>query len=66
MTATIAKTKADDLLEQGQEQGINYTNALYCFLYDNGRGDEVQKAIKDPGLFRKLMAQFESGDLEAK
>ena len=46
MTGTIARTQADDILEQGIEQGIEQgqsnTAALFNFLFDNGRTEEIE------------------------
>ena len=66
MSGAIARTQADEILEQGQEKGMNNAMALFSFLFDNGRVEEAQKASKDPGLFRKLMEQYVSGGLETE
>ena len=66
MSGAIARTQADEILEQGQEKGMNNAMALFSFLFDNGRVEEAQKASKDPGLFRKLMDQYVGGIVESE
>ena len=65
MSGAIARTQADEILEQGQEEGMNNSMALFSFLFDNGRVEEAQKASKDPGLFKKLMDQYVGGIVES-
>lgn len=62
MSGAIARTRADEILEQGQ----NNTLALFSFLFDHGRTEDAQKASKDPGFFKKLLAEYENGEPVAK
>ncbi|MBR1707241.1 MAG: hypothetical protein IJ719_00230 [Clostridia bacterium] len=68
MSGAIARTQADDILEEGQQQGreqqLDNVMALFSFLYNNGRTEDVQKATKDAGLLKKLMADFINGNLK--
>ncbi len=66
MSGAIARTEADDILEQGRYQTINSTAALLNFLFENGRVADAQKASKDPGLLNELLTQYEKGELVAK
>jgi len=64
MTGAIARTQADDILEQGIEQGQSNMAALFSFLFDNGKTEDAQKASKNPKLLKELLAQFKNGKLE--
>ena len=66
MTGAIMRTPADEILEQGIELGMNNTMALITFLLNAGRTEEVQKASIDPGFLKKLMTDFENGNLQVK
>ncbi|SFD00163.1 hypothetical protein [Butyrivibrio sp. YAB3001] len=43
----------------GQRQGAKYVNNLYRWLQDNGREDDIRKAINDFGYQEKLLAEYE-------
>ena len=60
MNGIIARTQADEILEQG----MNNVMALFSFLSDNGRVEDAQKASKDREYFKKLMDQYMSGELK--
>ena len=70
MSGAIARTEADDILEQGLEQGreeqIDNVVALFNFLYANGRAQDVQKAATDSKLLKKMIKDFSNGKLEEK
>ena len=41
-TGAIARTQADDILEQDMKQGLSKTASLFNFLFDNGRTEEIE------------------------
>jgi hypothetical protein len=42
LTGAIARTQADDILEQDMKQGLSKTASLFNFLFDNGRTEEIE------------------------
>ena len=64
MTGAFARTQADDILEQGIEQGQSNMAALFSFLFDSGKTEDAQKVSKNPKLLKELLAQFKNGKLE--
>ena len=70
MSGAIARTEADDILEQGLEQGreeqIDNVVALFNFLYANGRAQDVQKAATDSKLLKTMIKEFSDGKLKEK
>ena len=66
MSGAIARTEADDILEQGREEQIDNVVALFKFLYANGRAQDVQKATTDSKLLKKMIKDFSNGKLEEK
>ena len=44
--------------KKGEEQGGDKVSKLYELLIQNGRRDEMEKALKDKQLRRKLMQEY--------
>ena len=63
MTGHVLRTYADDLLEQGIEQGNEEATQLINFLWKNGRGADAEKAENDKDFRKKLLEQFKTGTL---
>lgn len=63
MTGHVLRTYADDLLEQGIEQGNEEATQLINFLWKNGRGADAEKAETDKSYLKKLLEQFKTGTL---
>ena len=59
MCEALREIMADDLKE-AEARGTEKTNALYMWLYEFGRGDEVKKAICDPVFLDKLFEEYNS------
>lgn len=53
MDAAIARTNADDILEEGQNEAA----ALFRLLLETGREDDLRNAADDLNYFRILMKQ---------
>ena len=66
MSGAIARTEADDILEQGREEQIDNVVALFNFLYANGRVQDIQKAATDSKLLKKMIKDFSNGKLKEK
>lgn len=45
--------------DESYNNGVQDTNELYSWLYDQGREDDVVKAIKDSTYLQKLFEEFE-------
>ena len=63
MSGAMARTHADDILEQGQEQGREETTKLINFLWKNGRGADAERAETDKSFLHELMEKFKKGEL---
>ncbi len=53
------KAIQDESYNNGHTSGIQDTNELYSWLYDQGREDDVVKAIKDSTYLQKLFEEYE-------
>lgn len=65
MTGNLLRTKADEILEQGREQGQYETAALFGFLLQNGRSKDAIKASSNRAFLKELLLKFKSGELHA-
>ena len=53
------KAIQDESYNNGHTSGIQDTNELYSWLFDQGRGDDVAKATKDSTYLQKLFEEYE-------
>ena len=61
MSGALARTKADEILEQGQ----NETKALFGYLLQQGRNEDVQRAVIDEEFFKELLLEFRKVQISA-
>ena len=46
------------LEDQGIEKGINNINRIYANLLDQGRNEDLMRAIKEPEFLKKILEEF--------
>lgn len=78
MSGYIARTKADDILEQGEQKGLEKglqkgrkegqmeIAKLMHFLLTNGRNEDAIKATSDESFLKKLLVEFNGGLMTAQ
>ena len=59
MSGALARTRADEILEQGQ----NETAALFGFLLQHGRSEDAKKASSNQAYLKELLLKYKSGEL---
>ena len=64
MGGHIIKTKADEILEQGEKKGQQEATKLMNFLWSNGRGEDAVRASNDEIFLKKLISDFNNGLLK--
>ena len=50
--------KQREARNEGRNEGRNSLNHIYANLLNNGRNDDVIRAIHDPEYLKKIMAEF--------
>jgi len=64
MSGALARTKADEILEQGMAQGKNVASHLYGFLAQHGRYEDIIKASTNSDYFEELLSTCQkNGDI---
>ena len=58
MNGTLVRTRADEILDQGIEQGQNETAALFGFLLRSDRSEDAVRASVDQAFLKKLFLEF--------
>ena len=72
MSGYILRTRADEIkdegrqeghqegLQEGRQEGQKEIVDLMKYLWNNGRGEEANKALDDKGILDRLLAEFKS------
>ena len=56
MSGYILRTRADEIKDEGRQEIVD----LMKYLWNNGRGEEANKALDDKGILDRLLAEFKS------
>ena len=63
MSGYILKTRADELLEQGEEKGLKELSSLMNYLLSNGKEEDARRASTDMTFLKGLLAEYNNGML---
>ncbi len=65
MSNALRELMADELKE-AEDKGENKINSLYSWLFDLGRGSDVERGSKDPVFLKKLLKEYEKAHATEK
>ena len=58
MGGQVLDYETKQLLREGRAEGMTEVNSLYAWLRDNGRTDDILRAIGDEDFLNTLLSEF--------